>query len=263
MPVVRSPDRTGLNVQIEGRPDGPVVLLAHSVGCDLTLWDRQIPALTRDYRVIRYDARGHGRSEAPDAPYTVEQLAGDALAVLDACDARRAHFCGLSLGGTIGLWLALNAPHRLASLTLCDTAARLGTIEGWQSRIQAVEEGGTASIADLSMTRFFSAAFFARDPNEVERFRRILIETPDQGFAGCCAVLRDADFRAALGGIKVPTLVLCGAQDVPTPPADSQVLAGEIPNARLVLVDGGHLSAIEASATFNAALLDHLAAHSG
>lgn len=249
-----------VHAETEGPPDKPAVLLAHSVGCDLTLWDRQIAALKDRYHVIRYDARGHGRSDTPPGPYTIDQLAADALAVLDHFGIRRAHLCGLSLGGTVGQWLALNAPQRLASLVLCDTAARLGTIEGWQARIDAVIAGGTASIADMSMTRFFSDRFRLREPQIVERFRRTLIDTADEGFAGCCAVLRDCDFRARLAAIYTPTLVIGGLLDVPTPPSDSEELTARIPNAKLVLLDAGHISAVEAPDAFNAALLDHLTA---
>jgi 3-oxoadipate enol-lactonase len=231
--------------------------LAHSVGCDRTLWNAQATTLRDRYRVIRYDARGHGRSDAPRGAYTVEQLATDALSVLDAVGAEQAHFCGLSLGGTIGMWLALHRPDRLLSLVLADTAARLGTAEGWQARIDATVEGGTASIADMSMTRFFSDAFRAASPEVVERFRQRLIATDDAGFAGCCAVLRDCDFTSALGRIATPTLVLCGKDDLPTPPADSEILAREIPHSRLLLLDAGHISAVEASEAFTAAIAEH------
>jgi 3-oxoadipate enol-lactonase len=260
MPVIRTAPEIYLNVDVTGAADRPTVLLAHSVGCDLTLWDRQVDALKSELHILRYDARGHGRSAAPAAPYTIEQLAADALAILDHFGIQRAHLCGLSLGGTLGQWLALNAPQRLASLTLCDTAARLGTVEGWQSRIDAVLAGGTASIADLSMTRFFSERFREQEPATVERFRQTLIGTPDQGFAGCCAVLRDCDFRSKLPAIAVPTLVMGGLLDVPTPPADSRELAAAIPDAKLVLLDAGHISAVEAPAAFNKALLDHVLA---
>jgi 3-oxoadipate enol-lactonase len=249
-----------INVDEGGAVNRPVLLLAHSVGCDLTLWDPQVAALADRFRIIRYDARGHGASTAPDGPYTVEQLGADALAVLDHFGVRKAHLCGLSLGGTLGQWLALNAPQRLASLTLCDTAARLGTVEGWQSRIDAAMAHGTSSIADMSMTRFFSDRFRQDDPETVERFRQTLIRTADCGFAGCCAVLRDCDFRTRLMEIAIPTLVMTGLLDVPTPPADSRELAARIHGAKLVLLDAGHISAVEAPAAFNAALVDHVTA---
>ncbi len=259
MADIRSHDGNRLNVCVEGRHDGPTILLAHSVGCDLTMWDRQIEALGRDYRLIRYDTRGHGNSDAPHGDYEVAQLGRDALAILDAFGVERVHHCGLSLGGTAGQWLALNAPHRLASLILCDTAARLGTPERWQSRIDDVAAGGTSSIADMSMSRFFSDAFRTNEAAEVERFRHILINTPDQGFAGCCAVLRDCDFRACLASIHTPTLVLCGSQDIATPPSDSEELVRIIPGAKIAFVDGGHISAIEDPTGFNQAIASFIA----
>ena len=257
MTRIASPDGTFINMEIDGPDDAPAVLFAHSVGCSLALWDAQASALRDHYRVIRYDARGHGGSDAPDGPYAIEQLAADALAVLDAAGVERAHLCGLSLGGTLGMWLALNRPERLASLVLADTAARLGTIEGWQARIDATLAGGTASIADMSMTRFFSDRFRAAAPDVVERFRQGLIATADQGFAGCCAVLRDCDFTADLARIAVPTLVVCGQDDAPTPPSDSEILANAIPGAKLVLLDAGHISAVEAPEAFTAAIEAH------
>lgn len=259
MTTVASPDGTLLNVEIEGPEQAPAVLFAHSVGCDLTLWDAQAAALRDRFRVIRYDARGHGRSGAPAGAYAIEQLADDALAVLDAAGVERAHLCGLSLGGTLGMWLALNRPYRLTSLVLANTAARLGSAEGWQARIDSVRAGGTRSIADMSMTRFFSDRFRAEMPEVVERFRQGLIATADDGFAGCCAVLRDCDFSAVLNGIATPTLVICGQTDLPTPPSDSEILVCGIAGARLVLLDAGHLSAVEAPQAFSAAILAHFA----
>ncbi len=261
MTRIASTDGTLLNVEVGGPEDAPAVLLAHSVGCDLTLWEHQAAALQDRYRVIRYDARGHGGSDAPVGDYRIEQLADDAIAVLDALGVAKAHLCGLSLGGTLGMWLALHRPERLASLVLADTAARLGTAEGWQARIDATMAGGTASIADMSMTRFFSDAFRAAAPTVVETFRQGLIATADQGFAGCCAVLRDCDFTASLGAIATPTLVICGKQDAPTPPSDSEILAGAIPGARLMLLDAGHISAVEAPDAFTAAITAHFQRH--
>jgi 3-oxoadipate enol-lactonase len=258
MVTVKTAPRVFIHVETAGAAGKPPVVLAHSIGCDLTLWDRQIPALAEHFHVIRYDARGHGKSSAPPAPYTIEELAADALAVLDNLEVERARLCGLSLGGTLGQWLALHRPHRLHSLILSDTAARLGTVEGWQSRIDAVKGAGTSSIADMSMTRFFSDKFREREPQIVRNFHRILVETPDEGFAGCCAVLRDCDFRSQLTKISMPVLVMCGALDIPTPPSDSQELEAKIPGARLVLLDAGHISAVEAPDAFNAALVDHL-----
>ncbi|MCW2411789.1 MULTISPECIES: 3-oxoadipate enol-lactonase [unclassified Sphingobium] len=258
MPLIPSFDHTPLNMRVEGPRGAPAILFAHSIGCDLTLWDRQAAALNDRYRIIRYDVRGHGASDAPEGPYTVEQLAGDALAILDALEVERAHLCGLSLGGTMGQWLALNRPDRLASLTLCDTAARLGTIEGWQQRIETALSRGMAALVDMSLLRFFSDAFRDQDPATIAQFREIFLATPAQGFAGCCAVLRDCDFTDHLSAITVPTLVMTGRNDVPTPPTDSELLASRIPGAELILLDAGHISAREDPQSFTRALLNHI-----
>jgi 3-oxoadipate enol-lactonase len=258
MHLIPSFDGTRIAVSAEGPEAAPAILFAHSVGCDRTLWDAQARALAGRFRVIRHDARGHGASDAPAGDYTIETLGRDALAVLDALGIARVHLCGLSLGGTLGQWLALHAPERLLSLALCDTAARLGTAEGWQQRADAALAGGMASLVDMSMTRFFSEGFRARAPEVVARFHQTFLATPPQGFAGCCAVLRDGDFTARLGEIAVPTLVLTGLEDAPTPPADSEILAAGIPGADLVLLDTGHISAVEDPDGFTAALLAHL-----
>jgi 3-oxoadipate enol-lactonase len=257
--MIEMDDGIALNVVVEGPDGAPPVLLAHSVGCDLHLWDGIVPALTAHYRVIRYDARGHGLSGAPAGDYPVDRIGADALAILDALAVPSVHLCGLSLGGTLGMWLALNAPDRLASLTLADTAARLGTIEGWQSRIDTARGTGMAALVDMSMARFFSDPFRARHPDVVAAYRQTFLATPADGFAGCCAVLRDADFSERLGHITVPTLVLCGRDDVPTPPSDSLILERGIPGASLALLHGGHLSAVEDAPGFADALLAHLA----
>lgn len=255
---IKVQDGITINVRVEGRDDAPAILFAHSIGCDHRLWDHQAQALSARFRIVRYDARGHGASDAPDGDYTIETLAADALAILDALAIDSVHLCGLSLGGTLGQWLALNAPQRLLSLALCDTAARLGVAEGWQQRADATRSGGMSSLVEMSMTRFFSEGFRARDPATVERFRATFLATPAQGFAGCCAVLRDCDFTAELGQMNVPTLVLTGLEDAPTPPADSEILAAGIPGATLVLLETGHISAVEDPAGFTAALTAHL-----
>lgn len=258
MPMIPSADGVRLNVRVEGRADGPALLFAHSVGCDLTLWDNQARALADRFRIVRYDARGHGGSDAPTGDYSIAQLGGDALAILDALDIGRAHLCGLSLGGTLGQWLALHAPERLASIALCDTSARLGAADGWQMRADTARGPGMAALVDMSMTRFFSEGFRARAPEIVAVFRQTFLATPGHGFAGCCAVLRDCDFRAVLHRIDVPTLVLTGREDAPTPPEDSEFLAAGIRGARLVLLNTGHISAVEDPAGFTGALAKHI-----
>jgi 3-oxoadipate enol-lactonase len=252
-------DGVHLAVADEGPRDAPVVLFGHSIACNLNLWDDQAAAvIAAGWRAVRYDARGHGQSDAPAGDYELARLGRDALDILDTLDIARVQLCGLSLGGTLGMWLAANAPERLTGLVLADTAARLGTPEIWRSRAEGAMTGGMESIADMSMTRFFSDAFRAARPDVVARFRQGFVDTPAHGYAGCAAVLRDAELEGGLAGIDLPTLVIGGVHDFPTPPKDAEHLAANIPGASLVLLDTGHLSNIEDPEGFNAALLRHL-----
>jgi 3-oxoadipate enol-lactonase len=251
---VTTDDGVRLNVEMCGREDAPAILMMHSIGCDLTLWDPQVESLAHDFRVVRYDARGHGGSDAPPGDYTLERLGQDALAVLDAVGVGRAYLCGLSLGGVTAKWLALNAPERIAGIVLADTAVRIGTAEAWQARADMALEQGMQAIAPTALGRFFSSQFQAADPDTVDRFRGILLGTDPQGWAGCCAVLRDADFTGQLGAIVTPAIVVGGTLDVPTPLAQAEELASLIPGARLVALDAGHLSNIEQPEDFTHAV---------
>jgi 3-oxoadipate enol-lactonase len=239
-----------LNIQTGGREDAPPLLMMHSIGCDLTLWDAQAEALGQDFRVIRYDSRGHGGSEAPTGDYTVEQLGLDALSVLDSCGERTAYLCGLSLGGITATFLALTAPERVRGMLIANTGIRIGTAEAWQGRADMALRQGMAAMADTAMSRFFSEPFRAAKPETVNRFRSVLANTPPQGYAGCCAVLRDADFAGSVHKIAVPTIVIGGAMDIPTPLSGARELADAIPGARLVTLDAGHLSNVEQPAAF-------------
>jgi 3-oxoadipate enol-lactonase len=252
-------DGVKLRVQVDGPKAAAAVLFSHSVGCDMTLWDDQFDALRTQYRVIRYDARGHGGSDVPDGDYKLDRLRRDALAVLDWADVDRAHLIGLSLGGSTALALALRSPERLRSLVLSNASARLGTAEGWQSRMDAARADGMESMADFSMTRFFSEAFQREAPETVARFRAGFAATAAAGYAGCCAVLRDADFTPNLASITTPTLVIGGQFDRPTPPADAQLLADRIAGAQLRILPVGHLANIEAPDAYTTVLQAWLA----
>jgi 3-oxoadipate enol-lactonase len=247
-------DGVRLNFAVAGRQGAPALLMMHSIGCDLSLWDAQIAALAGDFRIIRYDARGHGGSDAPSGDYTLEQLGRDALAVLDAACAATAYLCGLSLGALTAMHLALTAPERVLGTILANTGVRIGTAEAWQGRADAALRDGMAAMADTAMSRFFSEHFRASDRVTVDRFRAILTSTAPQGYAGCCAVLRDADFTGRLGGVTTPTIVIGGARDIPTPLSGAQELAAGIPGARLVALDAGHLSNVEQPAGFTDAI---------
>ena len=207
-----------IHYDLSGPADAPVVLLSNSLGTRLEMWDPQLPALGQRYRVLRYDSRGHGRSSAPRGPYSIELLAADAIGLLDALRIDRVHFCGLSKGGMVGQMLGARHGDRLKSLTLASTACHVAPKELWDERIKTVTEQGMAAVADGVVERWFTAAFRAEPTIVVERVRQMVLETPAEGYAACCAAIRDMDLREAIRGIRLPTLVIVGDKDPATPP---------------------------------------------
>jgi 3-oxoadipate enol-lactonase len=252
--------RQRLNCRIDGPADAPVLVLSNSLGADLAMWEPQMPALSAHFRVLRYDQRGHGASEVTPGPYTLQALARDVLNVLDALKIKRAHFCGLSMGGATGMWLAANAGERIDRLVLANTAARFGTREAWNARIDAVRKGGVNVIADAVLERWFTPGFRARAPETTVRMRAMMAAIPTEGYIGCCAAVRDTDLRNILGTIRCPTLVIVGAHDVATPAAEGRELAERIRGARCVELDAAHISNVEAPEQFTAELVGFLAA---
>jgi 3-oxoadipate enol-lactonase len=244
--------------RMDGAEVAPVVVLSNSLGTNLAMWDAQIPALAQKFRVLRYDSRGHGSSDVTPGPYTIARLAQDVVGLLDSLHISSAHYCGLSVGGMIGQWLGINASERFKSLTLCNTAARIGTTDGWNTRIAAVREGGIAPIANAVASRWFTEDFAKREPTWVEAARQMLLHTPPEGYVATCAALRDEDLREQVSRVTLPTLVISGTQDAATTAADGQVIAGKIPSARHVELNAAHLSNIEAADAFTAALLKFL-----
>ncbi|HJZ60112.1 MAG TPA: 3-oxoadipate enol-lactonase [Gemmataceae bacterium] len=251
-------DDARVHYRIDGQADGPILVLSHSLGADLTVWDAQAAALTGAFRVLRYDARGHGASSVTPGPYTVERLARDALGVLDALAIPRTHFCGLSLGGMVGLWLGAHAAERLGKLVLANTAARIGTPEFWKARIDAVQRGSLAAVAPAVLDRWLTAGFREQQTEAVAAVRRALLATAADGYIAGCAAVRDADLRDAARAVAVPTLVIAGARDAVTPPADSRWVADAIPGARYCELAAVHLSNVEATEQFTAAVSDFL-----
>jgi 3-oxoadipate enol-lactonase len=250
-------DGTRLHYQAGGLPDGPVLLFINSLGTDLGMWAPQARALAERVRIIRYDTRGHGLSDAPPGPYTVERLGLDALALLNALGVERANVCGLSLGGLTALWLAIHHPDRVDRAVFANTAARIGLAETWSARIAAVEAGGMAAIRDAVLTRFLSADFRARDPKMADTVGAMLLTTPPHGYIGCCAALRDADLRNLVSTIEARSLVIGGELDEATPPAQAEDLhAGIVPSELMVIPGVAHLSNLEAPDLFNRRLLE-------
>lgn len=253
-------NRNKIFFRVDGDPGAPPLVLSNSLGTDHRMWDGQMEALTQDFRVIRYDARGHGQSETPEGPYTIEDLAQDALGLMDELHVGRANFCGLSLGGMVGQWLGVNAPDRLSRLILCNTAARIGPPEAWNQRIATVEADGMKPIAEAVVARWFTPGFRKRDSQTVAAFKQLLLATDPQGYAATCAAIRDMDLRAEVGTIATPTLVVAGRDDPVTPPEDAKFLVDAIEGAWGKVLDAAHLSNVEQPAAFNDAVLKFLMA---
>lgn len=245
--------------RLEGSGAKPLLVLAHSLGTDHGMWDPQMPALLRHFQVLRPDLRGHGASDAPAGDYTIPQLAADILATVDATGRERFAYCGLSLGGMIGQWLAANAAARMDHLVLANTSARVGDPSLFEARRITVLERGIRAIEEAVMQRFFSARTLESGNPAVESIRTVLLSTNPAGYAGCCAAIRDVDHRPLLGAITTPTLVIAGDLDIATPWAgNGDVLAAGIPGSRAVHLAAAHLSNVERPSGFSAALFDFL-----
>ena len=242
---------------------GEAVILAHAIGCDARMWQGLVPVLRDRFRVLAFDARGHGESPLTPRPYTLAGLADDFARALDKRAVGSAHWVGLSMGGMIGQAFALGHPGRLRRLVLANTTSSYGP-EGpkmWEARAKAVTEGGMAAIKDMVMARYFSDEFRAAHPEVVEEAGRRFLQVPAEGYAACCDAIRDLDFTTALGRIGARTLVIAGGKDAGTPVAMSQAIADRIPGARLAVIPGAaHLSAVEKKDEFNALVRQFLAA---
>jgi 3-oxoadipate enol-lactonase len=247
-----------LHYRFDGEAEAPVVMLSNSLGTNLTMWDAQVPSLAARYRVLRYDSRGHGLSAVTRGPYTIEQLAQDALGLIDHLGLQRIRFCGLSMGGMVGQWLGANAAQRFSRLVLCNTAAQIGTPDIWNTRIDAVNKGGMAAIVDGVLARWYTAPFIASAPDAIEATREMLLTTPAAGYVASCAAVRDMNQRDSTSRIAVPTLIVVGTNDMVTTPADGRFLAEHIAGAYFAELAAAHLSNVEAPAAFTSALIGFL-----
>jgi 3-oxoadipate enol-lactonase len=251
--------RVRLAAAWHGPPGAPVLVLGNSLGTTADLWRPQLGALAARYRVLCYEHRGHGGSPAPPGPYEIGDLAADVLALLDAEGVERAHYCGVSLGGMVGMSLAASAPGRIGRLTLACTSAYLPPAGNWHGRAAQVRSGGLASIAGQVREGWFTPAFRRRDPQTVERFVAMVSGQDPEGYAGCCEAIAAMDLRPALPTIAAPTLVIAGAADARTPPWHGAVIASAIRGSRLRVIRGAaHLANVAQPAEFTALLLAHL-----
>jgi 3-oxoadipate enol-lactonase len=243
----------------DGPADAPVVLLSSSLGATRAMWDPQVPALAERYRVVTYDARGHGASPAPPAPYTLDDLVDDAVALLDELGAERVHLVGLSLGGMTFMRLAARHPERVNRMVLLCTSAFYGTPDAWHERARRARTEGTGALAPTVVGRWFTPGFAAAHPDVVAANEAMLASVDDDGYAACCEVLADLDVRADLPSIGAPTLVVSGAQDLAAPPEHQRAIAAAIPGAAfLSLEHAAHIANIEQPLAVTGAILGHL-----
>jgi 3-oxoadipate enol-lactonase len=250
-----------LHYQLEasaGNENAPVLVMSNSLGTTMDMWLPQMPALLEHFQVLRYDTRGHGQSEVTPGPYTIAQLGADVLALLDQLQIQRAHFCGLSMGGMTGMWLGIHAPDRIDRLALCNTSAAIGLPEVWNTRITKVRQDGMSSIIDTVLERWFTPDFLAHAPAQAERVRRMLADTPVEGYVANCAAVRDMDQRAELPQITAPTLVIAGRYDKSTPPEHGELIARAIPLAQYVVLNAAHLSNWEVAQAFTQNVLSFM-----
>jgi 3-oxoadipate enol-lactonase len=250
---------TALHHQIAGPERAPVVLMGESLGTNLTMWDRQLPLADR-LRLVRFDHRGQGASPAPPGPYEIAELGRDVIELLDRLGCERVHYCGLSLGGMVGMWLGANAPERVERLVLMCTAAYMPPASMWEERIAVVSRAGSVEpLADAVLARWLTPAFAAANPELWASLRAMLAQAPPDGYAACCGAIARMDLRGTLESIQAPTLVISGAEDLATPPEQQASIARAIPVARHETVaPAAHLAAVEQSETVNRLILEHL-----
>jgi 3-oxoadipate enol-lactonase len=247
-----------IHYRFDGNPEMPVLVLSNSLGADLSMWDAQVPAFAQHFHMLRYDSYGHGASTLGADEFGIDKLGQDAVRLLDHLELSTVSFCGLSVGGLVGQWLGLHEASRVEKLVLCNTAARIGTAESWNARIDAINKGGISSISKAILERWFTAPFHEREPDTVDRFRQILEATPAESYIATCAAIRDADMRGDVAKIRAKTLVIAGTQDKATPPEGGRFLAERIPGSKYVEFDTAHLSNVELPQRFSGEVLKFL-----
>ena len=248
-----------LHVEVEGPERAPVLMLANSLGTNLHMWDDQVAPFTRHFRLVRFDRRGHGKSDVPKGPYSMERLGRDVLAVVDGLGIKKANWCGLSMGGMEGQWLGANAAERIEKLILSNTSCYFPDKTIWNDRIKLVREKGVAATVDATMERWFTRAFRERAPKAVAGIREMYLATSVDGYIGCGAGIRDMDHRPLLAKIKAPTLVIAGKHDPGTTVEAGEFIAQHVPGARLAVLDAAHLANIEQPQIYAETVLGFLA----
>ena len=249
--------KLGINIEKSGNPDGPVVMMAHSLGCNLHMWEPQLSLLETDFHVVRLDMRGHGLSDAPLGPYTLDELADDVIAVMDNQGIKQAHWVGLSIGGMFGQSLLLRYPQRFLSAALCDTMSALpdGAMAIWDERVAKVESDGLASIKQATLERWFTPDFLSNNKKAVDAVGAQVDQATDTGYLGCSRAIMKLNFIDQLASIKINVLLIVGAEDMATPVTASEAMHERLPNSELVVLqNASHISNVEQAEKFNAAL---------
>ena len=245
MPDIQTDDGCVIHAEVEGPERAPVLMLSNSLGTNLQMWDEQVGPFTRHFRLLRYDRRGHGKSSVPKGPYSMERFGRDVLAVLDGLRIEKTNWCGLSMGGMVGMWLGANAKNRVEKLILSNTSAYFPDKTMWEGRIKLVREKGLASIVDANMERWFTKGFRERSPQAMEKMREMFVATKLDGYIGCGEAIRDMDHRPLLPKITAPTLVIAGKYDPATPLEGNEFIRAHIPGAQIALLEAAHIANLE------------------
>jgi 3-oxoadipate enol-lactonase len=248
-----------IHAEVEGPERAPVLMLSNSLGTSLHMWDDQVAPFTRHFRLVRYDRRGHGKSGVPKGPYSMERLGRDVLAVLDKLGIEKINWCGLSMGGMVGMWLGANAPQRINRLILSNTSAYFADKEIWNGRIKTVREKGLASIVGGTMERWFTADFRQREPKKIEWLSEMFLRTDPEGYIGCGEAVRDMDHREILKSITAPTMVIAGRHDPATTVEHGEFIRSRIPGASMTVLDAAHIANVEQAHDYTDAVLGFLA----
>lgn len=257
MPMIDA-DGCPIHVEVEGPEGAPALMLSNSLGTELSMWDPQAKAFAKEFRLIRYDRRGHGQSGAPKGPYSMERLGRDVLAILDALKIEKTHWCGLSMGGMVGQWLAANAPERMNRVILSNTACYYADKEIWNGRIRLLREKGLPAVVDGTMERWFTKGFRERAPQTIARMSALLLTTPLEGYIGCCEAVRDMDHREILSKIKAPVLIIAGKQDPATTVENAEFIRDRVSGSKMALIDAAHISNVEQPEAYTETVLDFL-----
>jgi 3-oxoadipate enol-lactonase len=257
MPTINA-DGCNIHVEVAGPDGAPFLMLSNSLGTTLHMWDEQVGPFTRHFRLVRFDRRGHGRSDVPKGPYNMDRLGRDVLAIMDALGIRKTNWCGLSMGGMDGMWLGANAGDRVERLVLTNTSSYFADKNAWNDRLKLVAENGVAAFAPANMERWLSKGFRERAPQRVAQVQEMFAATPLDGYLGCGAAVRDMDHRGLLPKIAAPTLVIAGRHDPATTPEVNEYVAKHIPGAQYRTLDASHLSNIEQPQAYADAVLEFL-----